>query len=115
MPTRPINESDIPTIIADAYQASGLFLDLDDPIAEFALSAPVADYDVSGWPQDLKDIVTQAAEHFWRPAEGNQPSRWLPERKVEAVQLFERCPALAMVFQHPPEAVAEAYNIAADR
>lgn len=104
------HESDIPQILADAWYQSDLFMKTGYPIGDYFITIPGTVYDVSEWPQPLKNVVINAAKRCWEPGCESDCSTWPQHFKQEAIDLFETCPPLMMVFEYPPAAVAEAWQ-----
>ena len=83
-----IGEGDIPRILVDAYQASGLEEEAGNPLSE--LRDP--EWTAEDWSEETKLEVMYAAQAAWRPPSGDQTSSWNRSHRDSAVRLFKDHP-----------------------
>ena len=93
-------EEDIPNIIYGAADLLEMNVDRFGP----------DEYDVTGWPFELKVAVMSYAKLYWIPAMyDGVASEWDKNRKQEAREMFEKLPEIRLALDRTPEEVARAW------
>ena len=90
-----IHELDLPKVILDAYLASNIAQDPNNPTPwEF----DPATLDITDWPYTLKLELMYQAQTGWHPADGISDSYWNPNRADQARTMFQDHPQLLQLF-----------------
>ena len=91
----PIHELDLPKVILDAYIASNMALDPNNPDP---FNFEPETLDITDWPETLKLELMYQAQAGWHPAEDASASYWNPNRADQARTMFEDHPQLLQLF-----------------